>query len=162
MKQPEHTVLNLSPKIIEAIMRTALFFSVIFLFALAISPFAPHSQAENSCHGLCVACGQSTPLGGVFSRPYASGRIPTPPYFALHPPVYYSLPIARSYGYSPFAFPSTIGAPKISIVQPKEVLNPYVKPEEIEGQPAKLKVTVTVKPKTVANSYASDAIADSN
>ena len=143
-------------------MRAALFFSVIFLFALVISPFAPHSQAENSCHGLCVACGQSTPLGGVFSRPYASGRIPTPPYFALHPPVYYSLPIARSYGYSPFAFPSTIGAPKISIVQPKEVLNPYVKPEEIEGQPAKLKVTVTVKPKTVANSYASDAIADSN
>ena len=25
------------------------------------------------------------------------------PYFALHPPVYYSLPVPRTYGYSPFS-----------------------------------------------------------
>ena len=27
------------------------------------------------------------------------------PYYALYPPVYYSYPVARTYGYSPFAYP---------------------------------------------------------
>jgi hypothetical protein len=34
---------------------------------------------------------------------YALGNIPAPPYFALHPPVYYSHPTPRTYGHSPFA-----------------------------------------------------------
>lgn len=34
---------------------------------------------------------------------YSLGNIPAPPYFALHPPVYYSHPTPRSYGHSPFA-----------------------------------------------------------
>jgi hypothetical protein len=33
------------------------------------------------------------------------------PYFALYPPVYYSHPVARPYGFSPFAYPPGITTP---------------------------------------------------
>lgn len=33
------------------------------------------------------------------------------PYFALHPPVYYSFRVARTYGYSPFAYPPGVLTP---------------------------------------------------
>lgn len=49
------------------------------------------------------------------------------PYFAAHPPVYYSYPVPRTYGYSPFAYPpGTItpeAPPKAAAV---EYLNPFV------------------------------------
>jgi hypothetical protein len=35
----------------------------------------------------------------------------TAPYFALHPPVYYSYHVARTYGYSPFAYPPDVLTP---------------------------------------------------
>lgn len=35
------------------------------------------------------------------------------PYFALHPPVYYSHPVARPYGYSPFANPPGTRTPEV-------------------------------------------------
>ncbi len=49
------------------------------------------------------------------------------PYYALFPPVYYSTPVARTYGYSPFAYPpgtvTPSAAPKIAAV---EYRNPFV------------------------------------
>jgi hypothetical protein len=49
------------------------------------------------------------------------------PYFALHPPVYYSYPVPRTYGYSPFAYPPSIMTPEV-VGEPKavEIVNPYV------------------------------------
>jgi hypothetical protein len=49
------------------------------------------------------------------------------PYFALHPPVYYSEPVPRTYGYSPFAYPPGVMTPEI-VSEPKPVTinNPYV------------------------------------
>lgn len=50
----------------------------------------------------------SQPWGGglAWNWPfYVQERVP---YFAAHPPVYYSTPIARSYGHSPFPYPSTL------------------------------------------------------
>src|SRR5437870_3480881 len=41
------------------------------------------------------------------------------PYFALHPPVYYSEPVARTYGYSPFAYPFGSPTPEIEWAPPK-------------------------------------------
>lgn len=61
------------------------------------------------------------------------GYIPTPPYFALHPPVYYSHNVRRPYGVSPF--PITSYSPGSSVVyerptpQPQVVVNPYVQQE---------------------------------
>jgi hypothetical protein len=48
------------------------------------------------------------------------------PYFALHPPVYYSEPVPRTYGYSPFAYPPGVMTPEIACApQPVTINNPY-------------------------------------
>ncbi|QDU88683.1 hypothetical protein Pla175_20640 [Pirellulimonas nuda] len=57
------------------------------------------------------------------------------PYFAAHPPVYYSQPVPRTYGYSPFAYPPNVMTPEV--VEPitaLEIANPFV-PSSVE-QPA--------------------------
>ena len=49
------------------------------------------------------------------------------PYFALHPPVYYSEPVPRTYGYSPFAYPPGVMTPElVGEPQPVTINNPYV------------------------------------
>ncbi len=59
---------------------------------------------------------------------YRIGLIPIPPYFALHPPVYYSYPIPRPYGYSPFAYSGNVRTPEImgELIKPAIIRNPYV------------------------------------
>jgi hypothetical protein len=64
---------------------------------------------------------------------YSEGFIPIPPYFALHPPVYYSAPIPRTYGYSPFAYPPGVMTPELQlgeVTQPETMHNPYVTPPD--------------------------------
>jgi hypothetical protein len=51
------------------------------------------------------------------------------PYFSKYPPVYYSRPVARPYGYSPFAYPPGFVTPDIQQM-PTEVINPYVPQQE--------------------------------
>ncbi len=49
-----------------------------------------------------------------FYQPYGaeySTSIPTPPYFAINPPVYYGSRYARPYGISPFAAPPSMATP---------------------------------------------------
>jgi hypothetical protein len=49
------------------------------------------------------------------------------PYFALHPPVYYSCPVPRTYGYSPFAYPPGVMTPDVMAGPvPISINNPYV------------------------------------
>jgi hypothetical protein len=52
------------------------------------------------------------------------------PYFAAHPPVYYSYPVPRTYGHSPFAYPPHFRTPEI-VAEPValEISNPYVLPK---------------------------------
>ena len=50
------------------------------------------------------------------------------PYFAEHPPVYYSYPVPRTYGWSPYAYPPTVMTPELPM-PPLEYLNPYVDPQ---------------------------------
>ncbi|MEX2185578.1 MAG: hypothetical protein WD875_02245 [Pirellulales bacterium] len=67
---------------------------------------------------------------GSWERPYSSSRIPTPPYFSIHPPVYYSYPVPRTYGYTPWAYPSYVMTPEIKApVEPAVFDNPYVQPD---------------------------------
>ncbi len=42
-------------------------------------------------------------LAGYARLPLRTGNVPSPPYFALHPPVYYRQIHPRDYGQSPFA-----------------------------------------------------------
>jgi len=49
------------------------------------------------------------------------------PYFALHPPVYYSYPVPRTYGYSPFAYGPWVMTPEVAPAPtPVTIINPYV------------------------------------
>ena len=49
------------------------------------------------------------------------------PYYALFPPVYYSYPVARPYGTSPFAYPPGTITPEVTQqVAPVEYRNPFV------------------------------------
>lgn len=56
------------------------------------------------------------------------------PYFAEHPPVYYSRPVARPYGYSPYAYPACACGRSYESHDAEFVPNPYggetVPPEE--------------------------------
>ena len=53
------------------------------------------------------------------------------PYFAAHPPVYYSYPVPRTYGYSPFAYPPTVMTPEVvAEAKPLQIINPYVPSSE--------------------------------
>jgi hypothetical protein len=53
------------------------------------------------------------------------------PYFAAFPPVYYSYPVPRTYGYSPFAYPPGVMTPEVELTQPETIENPYFKGEEV-------------------------------
>lgn len=46
------------------------------------------------------------------------------PHFALYPPAYYSYPVPRPYGYSPFAYPGITPTP-YAAVEPQTIVNPY-------------------------------------
>lgn len=59
--------------------------------------------------------------------PYSVYTLDTIPYFALHPPVYYSRPVARPYGYSPFAYPPGVMTPEGPPPQPQVLYNPHVR-----------------------------------
>ena len=85
-------------------------------------------------------CGSGGYLGGAyFQSMYGMEHVP---YYALHPPVYYSYPIPRSYGYSPFAYPPGTRTPEIEIelAESEVMVNPYVPQSE--------KPTATTRDKT--------------
>ena len=118
----------------KIVSRLFLFMFVTSLLAVCLP--GDTCQARGPFDGLGSHAGcNHYPLGyrglgaGCFEMPYAMGRIPTPPYFALHPPVHYSDFVARTYGYSPFAYPGTFETPAVPRVTPEEVANPYVKPD---------------------------------
>jgi hypothetical protein len=74
------------------------------------------------------------PCGGWYHG-YIHGSIARglPPYFSLFPPVYYSCPVPRTYGYSPFAYPPGTPTPEIHVepAQAKVMINPFVPRNEV-------------------------------
>lgn len=80
---------------------------------------------------------------------YGSMNWQTPPYYALFPPVYYSFPVARPYGYSPFAYPPGYVTPAIEPVQAKTIINPFVPRKE--AQPASDRTASA--PKVILNPF---------
>jgi hypothetical protein len=59
---------------------------------------------------------------------YAADTRGLPPYFSLYPPVYYSYPVPRTYGYSPFAYPFGSPTPEVTVTDggAQIMVNPYV------------------------------------
>ena len=82
------------------------------------------------------------------------------PYFALHPPVYYSEPVPRTYGYSPFAYPPGTMTPDIvGEAQPVTINNPYVPmttPAKADVKPSDRSASVIQAPEplVIVNPYA--------
>ncbi len=113
-------------------MKTARLLSLVAVLAIMLLMFGLNTSAQAQCAGSFGAQGFAYPGWlGYYGSPYSLGQIPVPPYFALHPPVYYSQPVARSYGYSPYAYPGTVPTPEV--VMPEMIINPHVTPDEDEA-----------------------------
>jgi hypothetical protein len=80
--------------------------TVLSTLALALALAAVPSAAEAGWPGSCGYYGNSH-FYGLWGNPYvySQGAAYIPPYYAIHPPVYYSpFLTARSYGASPYAW----------------------------------------------------------
>ncbi len=91
----------------------------------------------------------------VDPRLYPRERLP---HFALYPPVYYSLPVARPYGHSPFAYPPGYLTPKPEPVsaRPVTILNPYV-PGKAGETPSPPAGHTAAKPVRIYNRFVSQS-----
>ena len=126
-------------------MKLARLLSVVTVLAVILLLFGAHTPAQAQCAVPYRTDGFPYPGWlGFYGSPYSLGQIPVPPYFSLHPPVYYSQPVARSYGYSPYAYPGSVVTPEV--IAPQEIINPHVQlkaePEE-EAAPVVEQETVT-------------------
>ena len=71
---------------------------------------------------------------------YTQDRLP---YFAQHPPVYYSYVVPRPYGYSPYAYPRTVMTPeRPPAAKPATLFNPFV-PRKADGPAPKTASTTS-------------------
>lgn len=106
------------------------------LTVVCLSLLATRASASDFGHYACGGWPGYSPYGVSYSWWYQRERIP---YFALHPPVYYSQPVARPYGYSPFAYPPYVLTPEVTSVpaEPVMIPNPYVPQEPAKQEPAK-------------------------
>lgn len=98
---------------------------IFALFGLAVA-FAVGSAASASAQFPCYGGGGFGGYGGynVYTN---SDR---PPFYAMFPPVYYSYPVPRPYGYSPFAYPPGTMTPEVlGDVAGATITNPHVLPE---------------------------------
>lgn len=88
-------------------------------------------------------------LGGTYG-PNALDYIP---YFAAHPPVYYSAPVPRTFGYSPYAYPPGTRTPELEYVQPSVMINPFVPQKKDVQAPTEQRKTAVRQPKRITNHF---------
>lgn len=85
-------------------MKRLLVASVVALAAAVC--FSDHASAQHPAGYPFFPFGFYQPYGAQYGATQ-----PTPPYFALNPPVYYGARYARPYGMSPFASPPLVSQP---------------------------------------------------
>jgi hypothetical protein len=89
---------------------------------------------------------------------YRLGNVPTPPYFAIHPPVYYGKRVGMPYGNSPYTRPPrpvVRVSPQSKKQQPARgvmIENPFVKQKK-KAKGSKKKKDLSSKPKIIVNPY---------
>jgi hypothetical protein len=94
----------------------------MLVFALVVGASAASAVA---------GCGGWGGWGGFYG--YSGYTQDYIPYFSRHPPVYYSYPVPRPYGWSPFAYPPGTMTPELQFEQapaPVSIKNPYFNSEE--------------------------------
>jgi hypothetical protein len=100
----------------------------LLAFALAAIWGTSKAQAQGPYCGGWGGCGINFPYGLYGSR------VNDVPYFSMFPPVYYSLPVPRTYGWSPFAYPPGTMTPEVEPAQPQDMVNPYVPQNKEKGE----------------------------
>ena len=141
-------------------MKTRLVLSLIVAAAYCFYT-APEANAQ-------AGCGYGYGYGGcgIFDMGRLYGVLAdNVPYYAAFPPVYYSAPVPRTYGYSPFAYPPGYATPDlVAESSPLEIINPHFKTStESVGKAAEDQVTVTsdqTAPLLVLNPYVTTRVAD--
>lgn len=92
-------------------------------------------------------------VGGWYGGlPYSVYSLDSVPYYALHPPVYYSHIVPRPYGYSPYAYPPNIMTPDRPPAAPQVMINPHVPSTPAKNRTESTRVAA-VEPKTIINPY---------
>lgn len=88
--------------------------------------------------------------------PYSNGNEHVP-YYSLYPPVYYSMPVPRTYGYSPFAYPPGFMTPEVEMLpEPKTIVNPHAAPSAKSIKPNQAEAPrerTTQAPKMIFNPF---------
>ncbi len=123
--------------------------SILVLTALAIALLAA-SPTQAGDYG-CGSYLWSSPYPTSLAPLHGVGAIPLPPYFALHPPVYYEMPVPRTYGYSPWAYPPYVMTPEISEPVPEIIQNQYI-PQPAKQVDEKAKMAASV-PRIIRNPF---------
>jgi hypothetical protein len=102
--------------------------SLTLLFVLVAIVAESKSANAQDCGYPFVPFGFYQPYGAQYST-----TIPTPPYFAVNPPVYYGTRYMRPYGISPFAAPPMVTAPSGYQAQPAP--QNYSAPKPLSANP---------------------------
>ncbi|NIP84270.1 MAG: hypothetical protein GTO03_01380 [Planctomycetales bacterium] len=135
----------------KIVMRAAL----ILFAAGCLLLVAGEGRAENEL-GCGYGCWGDGYYYGFYRRRITSDQ-QLPPYFSQFPPVYYSgPPIARTYGWSPFALrPTEYGQIPQLKAKPVMVDNPYVRDQDDAADP-KLGDKAAAAPRRMANPFVPD------
>lgn len=117
-----------------------------FAFWMALAATVASTASAQDCFG---PSGYGWPYLGTSQSPNSLDYIP---YFSAHPPVYYSAPVPRTYGYSPYAYPPGTRTPEIEVIRPQVMINPFV-PRKEGAAPAEEVKTAVRKPKRITNHF---------
>ncbi len=107
-------------------MRNTLFVAALAVAAMAFALRSKEATAQGPFFGGGYGYGY-----GPFSV-YSTESIP---FYWRYSPVYYSLPVPRTYGYSPYAYPPGVRTPEV-IIEPEVISNPYVPQENTSADPS--------------------------
>jgi hypothetical protein len=124
----------------------------LLICAVAVGALSFAGQSANA------QCGGGCDWGWGYGYMYNILRYEVP-HFAAFPPVYYSYPVPRTYGYSPFAYPPNVMTPEIvGDIEPLENINPHVDSTEMkptkEAKPDRTAATsARIEPLVVMNPF---------
>jgi hypothetical protein len=132
-------------------MKSLLCFATVACAVVAATIASTSAHADGPfCDSWC---------GGI-NYPFGlyGNRINDVPYFAMFPPVYYSAPVARTYGFSPFAYPPGVMTPEVvQAPAPQEIINPHI-PQKPPTKPSSADSAHTAenrtpRPQTIINPF---------
>jgi hypothetical protein len=97
-------------------------------------------------------------FSGTLGWPYGFYQDEHIPYYSLHPPVYYSQPVPRTYGWSPWAYPPGVMTPDVAPV-PEIIENPHIEKNSApkrgvtRPKPTSDRAASYIEPQLIENPY---------